>query len=242
MGIHPLYYQFYTPQCEEPIHAGYIKPNLAGVLTGYDFQTLGKESWELYIRRHGGGENNKVKLGCMFEKNGIPQPPAAGIVSKIYRIEKGEDLSPVGRAKLSAKTLGEKITTTDAFKQVFTEVILKEENQVEELVIDTNVFNCSSVSSGERINLNTILKEANTKTLIMDGNNNFDCVNMDELEVDYVETDDDEEGEEETGRRLAASEPKRFEKKKFLSITIGKNKYKKQNLYIKGKISICYLM
>ena len=50
VGIHPLYYQFYTPECEDPIHAGYIKPNLAGVLTGYNFDREGKEYWELYIR------------------------------------------------------------------------------------------------------------------------------------------------------------------------------------------------
>ena len=118
MGIHPLYYQFYTPACEEPIHAGYMKPNLAGVLTGYNFDKEGKEYWELYIRRHGGGENNKVKLGCMFEKNGILQPPAAGIASKIYKIVKGNDLSPVGRAKfIFSETSSVPVTTSEAFKE-----------------------------------------------------------------------------------------------------------------------------
>ena len=69
----------------------------------------------------------------------------------------------------------------------------------------------------------------------MIGDNDFSCVNMDELEVDYVEADIDEG--EESGRRLApSSEPKRFENKRFLSITIGKRKYKKQNLYIKSII------
>ncbi len=229
-----MYYQFYTPKCEDPIHAGYIKPNLAGVLTGYDFQTLGKESWELYIRRHGGEENNKVKLGCMFEKDGIPQPPAAGISSKIYRIEKGDNLNPVGRAIVTLPEGTEPVTTQYDFEVIFNTTVNADNS--EEIVLDSNLFDCSR---DNKFDINGLLNYYDTKKLIMVGDNDFSCVNMDELEVDYVEADDETTG---SGRRLAASEPKRFENKRFLSITIGKNKYKKQSLYIKSIISICYSM
>lgn len=232
MGIHPLYYQFYTPECEEPIHAGYIKPNLAGVLTGYNFDKEGKEYWELYIRRHGGGKNNKVKLGCMFEKNGILQPPAAGIASKIYKIEKGDDLSPVGRAIVTLPEGASSFKTQHAFEELFNTTVSADNS--EEIMLDSNLFDCSD---DNEFDINGLLNELETKKLIMIGDNDFSCVNMDKLEVDYVEADIDEEEKKESGRRLApSSEPKIFEDKKFLSITIGKRKYKKQNLYIRSII------
>ena len=168
----------------------------------------------------------------MFEKNGDLLPPAAGIASKIYKIEKGDDLSPVGRAIVTLPEGASSLKTQHAFEELFNTTVTADNS--EEIMIDSSIFDCSD---DNEFDINGLLNELDTKKLIMIGDNDFSCVNMDELEVDYVEADIDEG--EESGRRLApSSEPKRFEKKKFLSITIGKNKYKKQNLYIKSRTSI----
>jgi len=85
VGVSPLYFQFYTPDCQDPVHVGFNRPTFAGVLTGYDLTTVNEEFWELYIRRHG-DNNNKVKLACVFEKDGEQKPPFAGLASKMYQL------------------------------------------------------------------------------------------------------------------------------------------------------------
>lgn len=54
-------------------------------MTGYDFSVKGKEFWEIYIRRHG-DNYNRVKLGCVFEKDGTMQIPFAGVTTKMIEI------------------------------------------------------------------------------------------------------------------------------------------------------------
>lgn len=88
VGLHPMYFQFYSPECADPVHAGYIRPSFAGVLTGYNLNTAGSEYWELYIRRH--GDNfNKVNLACKFYNtaDNSPRPPFAGMSSRVYVVE-----------------------------------------------------------------------------------------------------------------------------------------------------------
>lgn len=234
LGLHPLYYQFYTPKCEEPIHAGYIKPNLAGVLTGYNFDKEGEEYWEVYIRRH--NSENKVNVACMFEKEGLLQPPAAGIASKIYRIEKDSDLSPVKRTKFTlSSNNNQKVSTQQEFEQLYKKIMDDANVNEEEVILDSSLFNCGE----EEINVNHLFN--NTKKIVIVGENDFSCLNMDELEIDYVELDEEElegglgEGSL-SGRRLSPTtpEPKKYDNKKFLSITIGKNKYQQQSLYIRS--------
>ena len=54
-----------------------------------------------------------------------------------------------------------------------------------DLVIDTNIFDCEGIANNS-INITDILTNAGTKTLIMDGNNNFDCVALPEPSVPSI--------------------------------------------------------
>ena len=89
LGLNPNYYQFHSPSAEDPITAGYWKPSYAGVLTGYDFTNENKEFWEVYIRRHKYSDNvnnNYVRVGAVFEKNGEEVNPFAGITSMAFTV------------------------------------------------------------------------------------------------------------------------------------------------------------
>ena len=64
VGIDPLYYQLYGPKAEEPLHACFGEPNMAGVLVGYNFASYDNSAdnyWVMYARRHGTGYN-EVKI------------------------------------------------------------------------------------------------------------------------------------------------------------------------------------
>ena len=93
LGLNPNYYQFHSPSAEDPITAGYWKPSYAGVLTGYDFMN-DKEFWEVYIRRHKYSDNvnnNYVRVGAVFEKNGEEVNPFAGITSMAFTVSVTEE-------------------------------------------------------------------------------------------------------------------------------------------------------
>ena len=114
-----MFFQFYHPNCEHAVHAGYNRPTYAGVLTGYNFEHScnfyqnsyypydkyecyqwapdGTEYWEMYIRRHGNGYNY-VRLNCTFMKlNKTTEvwewnQPFAGLASKMYHVTVPETL------------------------------------------------------------------------------------------------------------------------------------------------------
>ena len=93
LGLNPNYVQFHSPSAEDPITAGYWKPSYAGVLTGYDFMN-DKEFWEVYIRRHKYSDNvnnNYVRVGAVFEKNGEEVNPFAGITSMAFTVSVTEE-------------------------------------------------------------------------------------------------------------------------------------------------------
>lgn len=129
VGLHPMYFQFYSPNCEDPVHAGYYRPSYAGVLTGYDFTQEGKEYWEMYIRRH--GENyNYVKIAAKFngvdeQGNIVPKHPFAGLPSKMYQITVNA-IHPVVIPIIPAFTEDQTPITDDAsllnaVKEIYTE-------------------------------------------------------------------------------------------------------------------------
>lgn len=110
LALDPLYYQFYTATCEDPMHAAYYnaklpkdktRPTLAGVLTGFDFRPDQKHFWEVYIRRHTTGDAtkdafaNRVLLkptikdadgNYLVDKNGDLLKPFAGITATAYSV------------------------------------------------------------------------------------------------------------------------------------------------------------
>ena len=120
VGLHPYHVQLHTPDCQDPIRAGFDRPTFAGVLTGYNMTIPNEEFWEMYIRRHG-DNYNKVKLACVFEKcteNGCEQrPPFAGLASKMYQIEVVGEIKPIGTVEIPASG-DTMITDTESLKQV----------------------------------------------------------------------------------------------------------------------------
>ena len=141
MGINPNYFQFYSPECEDPIHSPFDRPTFAGVLTGYDLTTVNEEFWEIYIRRHG-NNYNKVKLACVFEKDGVPKAPIAGIASKMYQIEVAEEIKPIQSIIVLEK--GDMITDT----QSLLDAVISAGGNVNSisLRIPSSRIDCSSVS------------------------------------------------------------------------------------------------
>ena len=166
IGVNPLYFQFYTPDCQNPIHAGYDRPTFAGVLTGYDFSKENEEFWELYIRRHGEG-NNKVKLACVFEKctkDGCEQrPPFAGIASKMYQIDVF-NTEPDGYAEIPSE--GETITTSEALIKLINEH--RSSDEVHMITIPTDRLDCNNqydLTSFDKLN-----------NLVLQGESAIECL------------------------------------------------------------------
>ena len=90
LGLHPSFFQFHSPNVEDPITAGYGRPTFAGVLTGFNFTVEDEAYWEVYIRRHkleGVYTNNYVRVGGVFMKKGKEADPFAGITSNAITIE-----------------------------------------------------------------------------------------------------------------------------------------------------------
>ena len=110
LALDPLYYQFYTATCEDPMKAAYYnaklpkdktRPTLAGVLTGFDFRPNQKHFWEVYIRRHTTGDAtkdafaNRVLLNptikdaegnYLLDAEGKRKRPFAGITATAYSV------------------------------------------------------------------------------------------------------------------------------------------------------------
>lgn len=59
-AVSPYAFQLHSPQASEPIHKGYKRFTIAGVLTGYNKQAE-KPYWEMLVRRHG-KNNNQVRI------------------------------------------------------------------------------------------------------------------------------------------------------------------------------------
>ena len=74
---------------------------------------MNKEFWEIYLRRHG-DYNNKLKLACVFEKDGEQKAPFAGIASKMYKVEV-DNLQPVNEVEIHQA--GKKIINTQSLYQ-----------------------------------------------------------------------------------------------------------------------------
>ena len=100
VALHPEIFQFHSPAAEHPIGKGEIRPNLAGVVTGFNFTNKGKEYWEIYIRRHELHADiktkydsfNYVRIAAKFEdKDGNLLNPYAGITSMSYTIDVDEE-------------------------------------------------------------------------------------------------------------------------------------------------------
>ena len=74
---------------------------------------MNEEFWEIYLHRHG-DHNNKLKLACVFEKDGEQKAPFAGIASKMYKVEI-DNLQPVNEIEVSQA--GNKISDTQSLYQ-----------------------------------------------------------------------------------------------------------------------------
>ena len=144
IGVHPTYFQFYTPDCQDPVHAGFNRPTFAGVLTGYDLTTVNEEFWELYIRRHE-DNYNKVKLACVFEKNGEQRAPFAGLASKMYQIDLAGEIKPVNRVDIPES--GNMIVDTESLKQAVQDAGGNEDEEIKSIKLPLNRVDCSSFST-----------------------------------------------------------------------------------------------
>ena len=171
VGIHPLYFQFYDENCDDPIHAGYTSPNLAGVLTGYDLSEKGKEYWELYIRRHD-GLSNRVELSCEFDKDGKATIPFAGIASKIYRIEKESEIVPVSRLVISQENPTQKILSTQDLESL----VAEEKRNMEIIVLDTKLFDCEHTI--DQIDVTNVFSSMTSLTLVGPDDVDYSCFNF----------------------------------------------------------------
>lgn len=199
VGINPTYYQFHSPNSEEPIHSGHDQPTHCGVLTGYDLRNKGNEFWEIFIRRH--GENyNRVKLGCVFEKNGVMQIPFAGITTKMIEIAV-ENTNPY-QYEVVLKRYGEKIKTTQELKEYAERYNYTSDTQ--SIVLYEDLFDCSNnnyIPIYEVFNAN----QAVHKITIVGGDIllDFTCLDVQnpvkEVDLTFISV---EEYESEGGRRL----------------------------------------
>ena len=147
VGLHPYHVQLHTPDCQDPIRAGFDRPTFAGVLTGYNMTIPNEEFWEMYIRRHG-DNYNKVKLACVFEKcteNGCEQrPPFAGLASKMYQIEVVGEIKPIGPVEIPASG-DTMITDTESLKQIIEEAG-GSTTEVQSIKLPLNRIDCSSLA------------------------------------------------------------------------------------------------
>lgn len=171
-----MYFQFYSPNCEHPVHAGYTRPSFAGVLTGYNMTTSGEEYWELYIRRHG-DNYNRVNLACVFEKDGQLQTPFAGIASKMYQITV-ENTEPVERVVITDQ--GSKITSTAEL--VAAVEALQGDSGLIYLAIYLDRLDCSEGNTIDIVTSYPVLKEL---TLVLGDDytcllNGFETINYDD--------------------------------------------------------------
>ena len=144
IGVHPNYFQFYTPDCQDPVRMPFNRPTYAGIVTGYDLSTVNEEFWELYIRRHG-DNYNKVNLACMFEKDGVQKAPIAGIVSKMYQIELTGEIKPVNRVDIPES--GNMIVDTESLKQAVQDAGGNNDEAINSIKLPLNRVDCSSFST-----------------------------------------------------------------------------------------------
>jgi len=213
VGLNPIYFQFYTPECQDPIHAPFNRPTLAGVLTGYDLTIPNEEFWELYIRRHG-DNYNKVKLACVFEKNGEPKAPIAGLASKMYQIELGEEIKPI--QSITVPENGDMITDS----QSLLDAVNSAGGDVEtiSLKIHTSRIDCSSLST---IDFSLFYKLSN---LVFIGDD-LQCIQIMQFNEDTTLIFINSENDSNSGRRLQSSSVKKIEviDKPIGSLIIGNN-------------------
>ena len=125
---------------------------------------MNEEFWELYIRRHG-DNYNKVKLACVFEKNGVAKPPFAGLASKMYQI-KLTDIKPANRIDISESDI--KITDTQSLIQAIQDAGGDEFSV--SIKLPLNRVDCSSFSSidfSSFVNLVNLIVVADDPTCLM---------------------------------------------------------------------------
>ena len=220
IGVNPLYFQFYTPNCQDPVHVGFKRPTFAGVLTGYDLSTVNEEFWELFIRRHG-EDNNKVKLACVFEKDGEQKPPFAGIASKMYQVNVLDtepvgyvDVSSEGSVLSSSQLLNDEIDRNGGGSNLCT------------LTIPTSRLDCS-------LHYDLTDDYPNLKTLILQGDDAITCLTSfsfsDDVSIAFASG-------QSSNRRLQSAE---IENKEVIydglnigSLLIGNNMFNNYNYHI----------
>ena len=229
MGINPNFFQFYSPECEDPIHSPFSRPTFAGVLTGYNLTAVNEEFWEIYIRRHG-DNYNKVKLACVFEKNGVPKAPIAGIASKMYQIEVAEDIKPI--QSITVPENDDMITDTQSLLNAV--VSAGGSDKSISLRIPSSRIDCSSVSP---MNFSLFYKLSDLVFLGSD----LPCINMmqfnEGVNLAFINPDSND-----SGRRLqSTTSVQKIEiiDKDIGSIMIGNNLFNNRiyELTIKGIIT-----
>lgn len=176
LALDPLYYQFYTPNCDIMKSAYYIeetkttRPTIAGVLTGLDFtETNTKKYWEVYIRRHSNGTaidfGNRVKItdgiwdennNYLTKRDGTKYKPFAGITANAYSITVDAEAKSKGAAALYTVsttidvTAETQATSTETLINLITEKANYEEERKSEITtvsLPTSVLSVNYVSS-----------------------------------------------------------------------------------------------
>ena len=243
IGIHPKYYQFYSPLADEPIHAGYIRPSYAGVLTGYNLATKNEEYWEVYIRRHG-ANYNKVKVACKFEKNGEPQLPFGGLSSKMYHFIV-TDTQPANRVELKLEN-GQQISTTEELEKLVEEITGTKECYEESVVLFVELLDCNRAT--DMIEIASAFPKMTSLILVGNEDQDYSCLDFfssNTLEEFIDMTPEEYAGIPTTTRRLEeidtlAEKTIEFVGKSLISIKYGSNKYNnyRYNFVIKGTNAI----
>ena len=246
IAINPTFLQFHSPLAEDPIVSGYGRPSFAGVLTGYNLKTEGEEYWEIFIRRHG-TNYNKVKVACLFEKNGKPQLPFGGMSSKMVQF-KVTNTQPVDRAVLDTNIVTTPITTTDQLETLVNDNSIDTTSST--VAVYTKIFDCTGLPDGS-ISIAEVFPAMTTIIFIGFGDalTDYPCIDFftDTLE-EWIDMFPDEYVNGRTTRRLEEVDPDTLETKdisfvgkNLVSIKFGDNKYNtyKYNFIIKGMIWNC---
>ena len=98
----------------------------------------------MYIRRHE-DNYNKVKLACVFEKNGEQRAPFAGLASKMYQIDLAGEIKPVNRIDIPES--GNMIVDTESLKQAVQDAGGNEDEEIKSIKLPLNRVDCSSFST-----------------------------------------------------------------------------------------------
>ena len=180
--------------------------------------TVNKEFWEIYLRRHG-DYNNKLKLACVFEKDGEQKAPFAGIASKMYKVEV-DNLQPVNEIEIHQA--GNKISDTQSLYQAVIDA--GGDNDVISIKLPLDRIDCSSNNSIDFSSFDKL------STLVFMGDDPF-CITIivfnEDVNLVFVNPDSSSS----SGRRLQSNVVRelKFVGAKMGSIMIGNNLFNDYN-------------